>query len=232
MLLNQAAFTLESAAQNSLALKQVWHTIDRDSCPRKYNFHLHTVCSDGQLTAKGLMEQVVEIGLLGMAITDHHSVKGYEAARRWLDNYSLRYSRKLPHLWTGIEVTAQLLETAVHILGYAFEPEHPAMKPYIQGAEPRGRDGLGKNAIAAIHEAGGLAVLAHPKRYRRSAKQLIPAAAALGIDGVEVYYAYNNPKPWIPSPVQTEEVKQLSREYNLLATCGTDTHGPNVLHRV
>ena len=232
MLLNQAAFTLEPTAQNSRTLKQIWQTIDRDSCPRKYNFHMHTTCSDGQLTPEQLMKQVVEIGLLGMAITDHHSVKGYEAAQRWLHNYSQLSHRNLPHLWTGIEVTAQLLDTSVHILGYAFEPKHTVMKPYIQGKQPLGRDGSAQKAIAAIHEAGGLAVLAHPERYRLTARQLIPTAAALGIDGVEVYYAYNNPKPWTPSPIQTREVKQLSEKYNLFPTCGTDTHGLNLLYRV
>jgi hypothetical protein len=86
--------------------------------------------------------------------------------------------------------------------------------------------------IVALHQAGGLAVLAHPERYRRSAAELIPVAAHLGIDGVETYYAYGNPEPWQPSPNQTQKVKQLSATYNLLNTCGTDTHGLNLLRRL
>ncbi len=30
---------LNTTAQNSLALKQIWETIDTDSCPGNYNFH-------------------------------------------------------------------------------------------------------------------------------------------------------------------------------------------------
>jgi predicted metal-dependent phosphoesterase TrpH len=74
--------------------------------------------------------------------------------------------------------------------------------------------------------------LAHPYRYRRPPEELIPAAADLGIDGIETYYAYNNPDPWKPSPVQTQQVKHLSEACGLLLTCGTDTHGLNLLQRL
>ena len=119
---------LNTAAQNSLALKQIWETIDTDSCPGNYNFHMHTVCSDGQLTPEQLMAQAVQIGLKAMAITDHHSVCGYHAAQHWLENIPSELpSTSLPHLWTGVEVTAQLLRTK------GFKPEHRAMDPYLQG---------------------------------------------------------------------------------------------------
>ena len=61
---------------------------------------------------------------------------------------------------------------------------------YLQGSRPKGERALAGQVIASIQQAGGLAVLAHPERYRRSATELIPAAAKLNIDGVETYYAY------------------------------------------
>lgn len=220
-------------AQNQQALKQVWENIQPDSCPYSYNFHMHTIYSDGQLKPEELFEQALSIGLKGFAITDHHTIGGYEIAQRWLDNRQPETpSRPVPHLWTGVEVTAELLGTEVHILGYAFDPEHPALKPYLQGKAPRNSDAHAGAVIAALHQAGGLVVLAHPARYRRSAAELIPVAAHLGIDGVEAYYAYNNPEPWQPSPKQTALVKQLAATYNLLHTCGTDTHGLNLLRRL
>ena len=229
-----AALTLtEPVAQNTLALKQTWEALQPNSCPYHYNFHMHTVCSDGQLNPTDLMEQVVEIGLKGLAITDHHSVDGYQAAVRWLDNTRIQESEiPLPHLWTGVEVTSDLLGTEVHILGYAFDPEHWAIETYLQGDRPLGSDALAVQVITAIHQAGGLVVLAHPFRYRCPADELISAAADLGIDGVEAYYAYGNPKPWQPSLMQTQQAKRLSEKYGLLATCGTDSHGVNLLQRV
>jgi predicted metal-dependent phosphoesterase TrpH len=220
-------------AQNTQALKKVWAGIHLESCPYHYNFHMHTVCSDGKLTPEGLLEQALTIGLKGFAITDHHSVKGYQIAQRKLEEIRLQKPEtRLPHLWTGLEVTSNLLGTEVHILGYAFDPEHWVMEPYLQGDRPSGMDAYADNVIDAIHQAGGLAVLAHPARYHRPAQELIPAVVHMGIDGVEAYYAYGNPKPWKASLKETEQVKQMSEIYGLYTTCGTDTHGMNLLQRI
>ncbi len=214
--------------QNALALRQVFETIDEHSCPHSFNFHMHTVHSDGKLQPEELIQQAVAIGLKGLAITDHHTTLGYQAAQRWLEQSGISSIS----LWSGIEITAELLGIEVHILGYAFAPEHPVLQVYQQGKAPQGSDATAAHAIAALHQAGGWAVLAHPVRYRLSAQELISAAADFGIDGVETYYAYNNPNPWQPSPNQTEQVKQLSATYGLLNTCGTDTHGLNLLQRL
>jgi predicted metal-dependent phosphoesterase TrpH len=232
--LAQASILNKPAAQDRQALRQVFQTIDAQSCPHSYNFHMHTIFSDGRLKPETLLEQASEIGLKGLAITDHHSIGGYHVAQSWLDQRSSSNptENSLPHLWTGVEINAGLLGCEVHILAYAFDPHHSGMKPYLQGHGPTGEDYKAGNIITAIHEAGGLAVLAHPCRYSVSTKKLIPAVAEMGIDGVEAYYAYNNPNPWRPSPKQTEMVKELSCEYGLLTTCGTDTHGQNLLQRL
>ena len=224
---------IKPTAQNQNSLRQVWHTINADSCPKSYNFHLHTSCSDGQLKPLALIQQAVQIGLKGLAITDHHSVNGYYLAQKWLNQLSeYKNFLALPRLWTGVEITSNLQGVEVHILGYAFDPEHYAIKRYLQGSKPQGKDAEANQVIDSIHQAGGLVVLAHPARYRRPAAELIPVAAYLGIDGVEAYYAYGNTQPWKPSEVKTEQVKQLALKYNLYTTCGTDSHGLNICQRI
>lgn len=232
--ITQASALPQVSAQNQQALRQVWENIQPESCPTSYNFHMHTVCSDGKLKPQELIEQAVAIGLKGLAITDHHTVRGYQLAQNCVEYLQQQSSHPglLPHLWTGVEITAELLDTEVHILGYAFDPEHPSLQPYLGGEALHKADAQAAAVIFALHKAGGLAVLAHPARYRRSANELIPAAARLGIDGVETYYAYANPDPWQHSPKQTKQVKQLSAAYNLLNTCGTDTHGLSLLKRL
>lgn len=220
------------------ALRRVFETVNAESCPTSFNFHMHTVCSDGRLQPEGLMEQAIAIGLEGLAITDHHSVAGYQRAYRWLEEYyreaqqGRQRSVTIPQLWTGVEVTSRLLDTEVHILGYAFDLTNPSMQPYLQHHSPRPMDAAADRVIASIHAAGGLAVLAHPVRYRRSPEDLIAAAALLGIDGIETYYAYDNPNPWRTSPRQTEQVQRLGSIHGLLNTCGTDTHGLSILQRL
>jgi len=194
------------------------------------------------------MAQAVEIGLQGMAITDHHNIQGYRKAKQWMEDWRWHnpssWSRKrqakgkgssvksLPKLWAGVEITSSLADTDVHILGYAFKPSDKGMAPYLQGAAPKGTDRQADRVIQAIQAAGGIAILAHPVRYRTDEITLIRAAARLGIDGVETYYAYDNPKVWRPSPVKTERVQALAAEHRLLSSCGTDTHGTVLTKRL
>jgi predicted metal-dependent phosphoesterase TrpH len=222
--------TTPPLAQDTRTLTKVWENLGHDSCPYHYNFHLHTHCSDGQLTPEALIKQAVDIGLKGLAITDHHSIEGYKQAQLWLENNNLERSR--PQLWTGVEITATLLNTEVHILGYGFDPTHAALNPYLQGVSLRGEQAVASKVIASLQQAGGLVVLAHPFRYHRPGKEVVAAAVELGIDGIEAYYAYGNPKPWLPSPLETEQAIALSHQYQLLTTCGTDSHGKSLLQRI
>lgn len=73
-----------------------------------------------------------------------------------------------------------------------------------------------REVLEAIHEAGGIAVLAHPSTYQSEA--LLEELVALGLDGVEV---------WHPSHTeeQTEQLLQFAKDNALLTTGGTDFHG-------
>jgi len=212
-------------------LREVFQSITAASCPYTFNFHLHTQYSDGQLLPDQVMEQAIHIGLVGLAITDHHSVDGYWHALECLNSQSNIGSPPLPDLWTGIEITSTLLDTQVHILGYGFDPHHSVLQPYQLGSAPTGYIAQADQVIAALHQAGGLAILAHPARYRRSAEELVFAANQAGIDGIETFYCYKNTDPWEPSAPQTDALRQLASQYNLLQTCGTDTHGLDICRR-
>lgn len=59
----------------------------------------------------------------------------------------------------------------------------------------------------------------------------IPAAAKLGLDGVETYYCYGSCNPWQPSQKQTAMVKHCGDSHGLMQTCGTDTHGLDMRRR-
>lgn len=79
------------------------------------------------------------------------------------------------------------------------------------------------DAVALIHEAGGIAILAHPLLYGMSTvtlQRLIDDLKAVGLDGIEAIYS---------SYTTGEEqfVKKLARENNLLISGGSDFHGEN-----
>lgn len=73
------------------------------------------------------------------------------------------------------------------------------------------------DVIAQIHEAGGVAVLAHPREYD-SFDLLEQLAANHEIEGVEV---------WHPRNLDGDEEKlmAIAQKYNLVMTGGTDFHG-------
>lgn len=78
-------------------------------------------------------------------------------------------------------------------------------------------------SIAAIHKAGGAAVLAHPGQLAPDLKCLPLVLGELverGLDGIEVYYPSHSPKV-------EKRLKELAKKYNLAMTGGSDYHGGN-----
>lgn len=79
-----------------------------------------------------------------------------------------------------------------------------------------------EEAIDAIHEADGLAVLAHPTQLGiDGADQLEHAVATLkklGLDGIETRHSDHEPR-------DTERFTKLAEKLNLLTTGGSDYHG-------
>jgi predicted metal-dependent phosphoesterase TrpH len=71
-------------------------------------------------------------------------------------------------------------------------------------------------AIAAIRAAGGLAVLAHPGRYKKTAN--LERLTAQGLGGLEVYYPTH-------SAERQAAFAEEARRIGLVATGGADFHG-------
>ena len=103
--------------------------------------------------------------------------------------------------------------------------------PYVSGEASIGNDLKAESVIKAIHSAGGLAILAHPARYRIEFKEIIKEANNLGIDGGEAWYDYDYGENWEPTQIICDQIDKQLKSYNLLSTCGTDTHGLNLFSR-
>ena len=77
---------------------------------------------------------------------------------------------------------------------------------------------IASDAIEVIHEAGGLAVLAHPGLAR--SEEAIPALIEAGIDGIECFHSKH-------SASASEYYVTVAEENELLITGGSDRHGMN-----
>ena len=205
-------------------LRAVLDQVGPDSCPGQLNFHCHTVCSDGSLEPEALIEQATRLGLQHLAVTDHHSSRAHPPMQTWLQQRR-DAGELVPTLWSGMEISCLLRGCLVHVLALGFELDHPSLQPYNRGDAVVGEPLRAEAVVKAIHAAGGLAVLAHPARYRLGHAELIDAAASIGIDGGEAWYDYDMQQRWSPTPLICESIDQQLKNLGLLRTCGTDTHG-------
>jgi predicted metal-dependent phosphoesterase TrpH len=205
-------------------LRPVLEQVHAASCPGTLNFHCHTIHSDGSLRPEQLGRQALSLGLEHLAVTDHHSTAAFAPLQQWFEQQA-EAGEAVPVLWSGVEISCLLESCLVHVLALGFEAGHPALEPYRQGQAPVGEELRASAVVQRIHDAGGLALLAHPGRYRLSFQRLIPAAAALGFDGAEAYYDYAMQPRWQPTPVVCDAIARLLDDHALLRSCGTDTHG-------
>ena len=71
-------------------------------------------------------------------------------------------------------------------------------------------------SVELIHQAGGLAVMAHPGLNRTD--EIIPALVEAGLDGIECFHTKH-------STVMSERYLEIAEKHHLLVTGGSDCHG-------
>ncbi|MGB7769237.1 MAG: PHP domain-containing protein [Verrucomicrobiia bacterium] len=71
-------------------------------------------------------------------------------------------------------------------------------------------------AVELIHQAGGVAVMAHPGLNRTD--DVIPVLVEAGLDGIECFHTKH-------STVASERYLEMADKYHLLITGGSDCHG-------
>lgn len=85
----------------------------------KYDLHTHTIFSDGELTVEGNVNRAIELGLDGIAISDHDNIDSWEI----IDN------NKYPiPVIKAVELSTYYKNENIHILGYYINNNKPALK--------------------------------------------------------------------------------------------------------
>lgn len=255
----------------------------------KRDLHMHTLYSDGALTPREVLKMRVDEGYQLLAITDHDGVEGSVYGEKYADEFGIEYI-------SGIEFDSEdELGKDLHMLGYGFDPDHPAFNlaigkilkqrndrnnRFLEALNAMGyhitydelkavNEGrfMGKPTFATvlikkgvvkshteafntifqepeikcikkktlhtkdvvdiIHEAGGLAVLAHPMEQRHRDEtfeqfkprmyQILDRMVSYGIDGLECHH---------PSAdyLQQQMLVAYANEHGLMITEGSDFH--------
>ena len=108
----------------------------------KLDLHIHSKFSrDGAATVEDILGRCRTLGLDGCAITDHNTVQGSLEAVELAPSFGLLVVR-------GVEIST----SEGHVLAYG-----------LSSSVPRGLSVA--ETIQRIHDAGGIAVAAHPRRF-------------------------------------------------------------------
>jgi predicted metal-dependent phosphoesterase TrpH len=85
-----------------------------------FDLHIHSLHSDGTTTPTENAALAAAAGVSGLALTDHDTTEGFEEAARACGAHGLTF---VP----GVELSTELDERSVHVLGYWVDPTNPAL---------------------------------------------------------------------------------------------------------
>ena len=242
------------------------------------DLHIHSIFSDGLLNVEQIFKHAQKMGLKAISITDHDCVDSVSEVKKYSIQTGIEY---IP----GIEISSNIGNYDIHILGYFMDVENEKFKTYLEGfklarvkraqkmvnllvrqgvritieevlskcdSDNVGRPHIAevilekgycktfqevfekyigngskcyvkkfelspREAIQIIHEAGGLAFIAHPI-YLRHDLDVFYDVLNSGVDGLEVIHSSHGPS-------DINFFKKVVADNGLLESGGSDCHG-------
>ena len=204
-------------------IKEILLTFTEKDYKKDVNLHIHTVFSDGKCTPEEILSQAKKLGMKKIAISDHNTLQAY------LVNDTLKDDLVIP----AIEFDCWISGCLVHILGFGVDVHNKELQVLCAKTKAGTEADIvrlfsqrePKKGNRTIHNAGGVAILAHPACcWVFSLNKLVKRLISFGLDGLEVYYKYRRHRSVIKFHSE-KKVAKLAKKYNLIATGGTDEHG-------
>ena len=160
----------------------------------KADLHVHSCYSeDGHSTPEEILAKAKELGFGCIAITDHNSFAAFEKVKDLTDIIFV----------PGEEVGSK----SGHIIALGIEKEIPKHLPIPE-------------TIDLIHEAGGIAIAAHPYRWWTGLGERNTLRYADRFDGIEALNARSTKR-------HNEKSFKLATENGRCITAGSDSHRPH-----
>ena len=189
----------------------------------KINLHIHTKYSDGEAEAWDIIKQAKEKDFKKIAICDHNTVEAHKNMQDEILIPAVEFD-----VWCGY--------VFMHLLAYGIDINNRELLEFCANSKKETELDIIrifakrdiKKLIQAIHNAGGIAVLAHPAccwcvNLDKFVKKLI----LYGLDGIEVYYPYERHRGIIKFH-KASTAERIADKYNLIKTGGTDLHGKSL----
>ena len=203
-------------------IKELFSTFKKEDFYNKVNLHIHSNYSDGKIDFDELILQAKKLNMKYISITDHNCVEGYKNSKYKDD----------PILIKGVEFDCFYKMSLLHILGYGIDIENIELNKLCAKNELEQKNDIirlfksrhPKRVIKAIHNAGGIAVLAHPCCCNvLFLKDFVKRLKNYGLDGIEVYYPYDRFRGIIKFSSRNYPF-EIAKELNLIKTGGSDEH--------
>ena len=204
-------------------MKNLQELKETDFLSGKVNLHIHSNYSDGKASFEEIIKQAKAKGYKLISITDHNTIEGH---KKFKDDI----------LIPGVEFDCWINHIFIHLLAYNIDVNNEELQSFMAKtkAETEGdfiRLFSKRNVpklIKAIHNAGGIAVLAHPACYWAiSLERLVKKLIKYGLDGIEVYYPYPRFRKIVKFHSSKDVMKIANKYPQLIKTGGTDFHGEN-----
>ena len=90
----------------------------------KTDLHMHTYFSDGFNSPEELLKKAAKEGIKTLSITDHDNVNGIFEAIEFAKKYEIE-------IIPGVEISTDIRDTEVHILGYFLDPSNADLAHYL-----------------------------------------------------------------------------------------------------
>jgi len=204
-------------------VKNLINSFTEDNFKTDVNLHIHSTCSDGKCPFDEIIKQAKEKNYKKISICDHNTVSGY------LNSYD-------DILLTGAEFDCWYGYVFFHLLAYGIDVHNETLKPFLAKNKRETEWDIirifskrnVKKLIEAIHNAGGIAVLAHPACcWAINLESFVKQLMSLGLDGIEVYYPYKRHRKIIKFHDENK-ISGLADKFNLIKTGGTDCHKASI----
>lgn len=203
--------------------KELIKSFTKEDYEKDVNLHVHSTFSDGEVSAEQLVEEAKRQGLKYIAISDHNTLNTY------LQMDILKEEIVIP----AIEFDCWCGTVFLHMLGYGVDVNNKELQALCAKTK-RGTEAdwvrifsfkHPKKVIKAIHNAGGIAVLAHPACcFVFSLERFVKKLIKFGLDGIEIYYPYSRHRKIVKFHT-SKSVEKIADKYKLIKTGGTDEHG-------
>lgn len=204
-------------------IKNLFSSFKKEDFYSNVNLHIHSNYSDGIEDFDELIKQAKNKNMKYIAITDHNCVLGHKETIYKNDDFLIK----------GVEFDCFYKMSLLHILGYGIDVENKELNMLCAKNEKEQKNDLirllksrhPKKVINAIHNAGGIAVLAHPCCCNVfNLDDYVKRLVNFGLDGIEVYYPYDRFRGILKFSSRKLPFK-LAQKYNLIKTGGSDEHG-------